>query len=388
MRAVIVGGSLAGLRSAEALRDEGFTGQIVVIGAEWHEPYNRPPLSKSVLTAPGGGSAQPLPRDSDADIEWRLGQPVVECDLERAIVTTADGGTLGFDYVVAATGLRPRRLPVGGPAAGRYVLRTIEDARALAGELRRDARVVVVGAGFIGCEIASTARLLGCRVTVVAPERVPMEQALGPILGAAMQRRHELAGVEFRMNSATLGFDGRDKAERVLLGDGTELVADVVIEAIGCVPQVEWLAGNGLDLTDGVLCDGSLRAAGTERLFAAGDVARFPIPLLDAVPRRFEHWTMADESARHVARAIVTDGSMQPFAPLPSFWTDQQGIRVQGYGMPSLADSSELVTGHLEGDVIVEYRRAGSRIGLAGIGHRRELRALAQALTPAKDELS
>ena len=369
-RVVVVGASMAGLRAAEAVRKAGYAGEVVVIGDEPHMPYNRPPLSKTALgTAPDDLSFR-IPRHA-RDATWRLGEPVTAADLSARTVTLSGGDTLGWSGLVIASGLRPRRLPLPGP--DRCVIRTIEDAARVRAALRPGTRLVVVGAGFVGCEVAAAARTLGARVDVVAPERVPVERPLGPLLGAALQRRHEAHGVRFHLGTVPVEY----REASVVLGDGTELPADLVVEAVGCTPATEWLAGTGLDLTDGVLCDNALRAGGRPDVVACGDLARFPNPLFDAVPRRVEHWTMATDTgkragttlARHLTGAV---GDEPPFAPLPSFWSDQYGFRLQSYGAVGPADDVRVLEGDPDGEVAVGYHRTGRLTGvvLLGLGAR------------------
>jgi 3-phenylpropionate/trans-cinnamate dioxygenase ferredoxin reductase subunit len=387
LRAVIVGGSLAALRSAEALRKGGFPGEIVVIGDEPHMPYNRPPLSKDALFPPrdDAGSAPDLsfriPRHAQ-DVQWRLGERVTAADLAARTVTLAGGETLRWDGLVVATGLRPRRLAVPGPQAGRHVIRTLDDAAAFRKELTPGARLVVIGAGFIGCETAAVARAAGLDVDVVAPEQVPIERPLQALLGQAVQQRHEAQGVRFHLGAVPVRFGGADRVTSVTLSTGEELPADLVIEAVGCSPNTEWLDGNGLDLTDGVLCDNLLRVEGRPDIVACGDIARFPNPLFGDVPRRVEHWTMVTDTGKkagHTLAQHLTAATAQapapavPFAPIPSFWSDQYDLRIQSFGAVSLgSDDVRVLEGDLAADVAVGYHRADRLVGvvLIGLAHR------------------
>ncbi|WP_410590215.1 NAD(P)/FAD-dependent oxidoreductase [Amycolatopsis sp. lyj-23] len=369
-RVVVVGASLAGLRAAEAVRKTGYAGEVVVVGDEPHMPYNRPPLSKTALGAEPEDLAFRIPRHA-RDVTWRLGEAVTSADLTARTVTCAGGDVLGWSGLVIASGLRPRRLPLPGP--DRCVVRTREDAARVRSGLRPGARLVVVGAGFIGCEVAAAARALGAEVDVVAPERVPVQRPLGPLLGAALQRRHEAHGVRFHLGTVPVGY----RAASVVLGEGTELPADLVVEAVGGTPATEWLAGTGLDVTDGVLCDNALRAGGRPDVVACGDLARFPNPLFDAVPRRVEHWTMATDTGKRagttLGRHLTGSGADEPpFTPLPSFWSDQYGFRLQSYGAPGLGDDSRVLEGDPDGEVAVGYHRAGRLTGvvLLGLGGR------------------
>lgn len=378
--AVIVGGSMGGLRAAEQLRACGWTGPVTVVGAERHAPYNRPPLSTSLLERPAEGATPTAsanrwlaavalrPRATADAIAWRLGRRAVAASLAERTVALDDGAELRWDALVVATGLRPRRLPLPGGAADRHVLRTLDDAARLRPRLAPGARVVIVGGGFVGCELAATARMLGCDVTVVEPASAPMAHALGADLGTAVARHHAARGVRFRLGRAVRAFvppPGRaDRIARVELDDGSALAADVVVEAVGSLPNVEWLDGNGLDLRDGVLCDDALRVEGRPDVVAVGDVARFPNPRVDAVPRRVEHWSMAAETARCAARTLVAgaDGpARRPFAPLPTFWSDQFDLRIQGFGAFALGERRAVLAGAL--DDVASGVAVGSYIG-------------------------
>lgn len=375
-RVVVVGASMGGLRAAEAVRKAGFAGEIVVLGDEPHPPYNRPPLSKAPPPEMSRlGFRMPKPAQ---EIQWRLGTTVASADLTGRTVTLADGEELAWDGLVAATGLAPRRLALPGPVEGRRVLRTVDDAAALYASLTPGTRLVVIGAGFIGCEIAATARSLGVEVDVVAPESVPMERPLGAELGAAMRRRHEAAGVRFHLGTVPAEFAGRDTVAAVVLADGTRLAADIVIEAVGCVPNVAWLAGNGLDLNDGLECDGRLRVQGRPDVVACGDLARFPNALFDDVPRRVEHWTMVIDTARRagasLGRSLIgEDDGPAAFAPVPTFWSDQYGERLQSFGAVDVgAGDIRVLEGDPDGEVAVGYHRDGELVGvvLLGMGER------------------
>ncbi|MBM7087098.1 FAD-dependent oxidoreductase [Streptomyces sp. NPDC012461] len=396
----VVGASLAGLRTAEQLRAAGHTGPVTVLGDERYQPYNRPPLSKELLSAPDRPAPEELHakvafrrRASVADVDFRLGLPVVGADLGRGRLTLEDGSAVTFDGLVAATGLRPRRLGLPGPAAGRYALRTLDDCVALRGVLGAGRRVVVVGAGFIGCEVAATALRLGCRVTVVEPTGAPMNRVLGDVLARAVQRHHERAGIAFVLGRSLAGFTGDTRVSGVELDDGTRLDADVVVEAVGCVPNTEWLAGNaGLDLSDGVRCDNRMLADGSDRLVAAGDVARFPNPLFDDVPRRVEHWSIPADTARRAAATLTAllagdAPDPAPFTPVPSFWSDQLDLRLQSFGSPGLADEVRVEEGdpdRLPDGVLALYYRQAVHVGTVAVNlppaRQRELRGAFAAL--------
>jgi NADPH-dependent 2,4-dienoyl-CoA reductase/sulfur reductase-like enzyme len=373
---IIVGASMGGLRAAEALRRFGYAGAITVIGEESHAPYNRPPLSKEVLAAEVSHEAVAFPqRDSTADVNWLLGTRVDSADLEHCTVTDSNGETHPYSTLIIATGLRPRRLQVtNSELSGRHAVRTLDDAIALRSDLKPGAKVVVLGAGFIGCEVAATARKLGCEVTVVAPGVHPMIRPLGIELARELERRHEAMGVEFRMKTAVTDLVGTKRVEGVVLDSGETLACDVLVEAIGSHPNTEWLEGNDLDLSDGVLADNDLHAvkadgASWSNVFVIGDVARFANPLFDDVARRVEHWNIPTDTAKRVAQVFnrVAEG---PFAPIPSFWSDQYDMHILAYGLLALADEVKLIAGELEGECVFGYYRGGKMVGVCGIGMR------------------
>ena len=377
---VIVGAGLGGLRAAEALRANGFTGTITVVGDEEHLPYNRPPLSKEALA--GGIDVAGLEfrrKASIDDVDWRLGSAAVASDLGARTVTLADGTVLAFDGLVVASGIRPRRLPIPGPDAGQHVLRTAADALDVRGILRPGAHVLIMGAGFIGCETAATARKLGAEVAIVAIDEQPMVRPLGAELGAGMRRRHEEHGVRFHLGHTIDAFDGDGRVQAAILSDGTELPADLVIEAVGSVTNAEWLAGNGLDLSDGLLTDSAMQVA-TELapVVAVGDIARHPNALFGSVARRVEHWNMPTETGRRAGATLAAllagdEPDRGPFTGMPSFWSDQYHHKLQSFGMPGLADRIELVEGDVDGPCIVEYHDASGLVGVVGVDRTAEL---------------
>ncbi|MER7894641.1 FAD-dependent oxidoreductase [Streptomyces sp. NPDC096046] len=384
-RVVVTGASMGGLRAAEQLRAAGWAGAVTVVGAEPHMPYNRPPLSKEVLAGKAPFESLAFtPKASTADVEWRLGTKAVAARLSERIIELDDGETLSYDGLVVATGMRPRRLRCPGPTAGRHTVRTLADAQALRDALTRPgARVVVVGAGFIGCEVAASAVGLGVtEVTVVDPLPLPMLEPLGELLARALLKRHGKRGVRFALGAPVAGFEGTDggrgRVTGVVLGDGTVLPADVVVECVGSVANTEWLEGNGLDLSDGVLTDEQLRVGGLPHVVAVGDVARFPNARYDGVPRRVEHWSIPTDTARHAARSLAshlhgTDGGLAPFAPLPTFWSDQHDFRLQSFGAPVLgADDVRVLDGDPEGDpegdLLVGYHRDDRLVGVVALG--------------------
>ncbi|MGW1782687.1 NAD(P)/FAD-dependent oxidoreductase [Streptomyces sp. NPDC002143] len=376
-RVLVAGASMAGLRAAEQLRSAGWTGAITIVGDEPHMPYNRPPLSKEVLAgkAPFASLAFRL-RPSVADVHWRLGARIAASSLSARTVELDDGETIPYDGLVVATGMRPRRLRCPGPLAGRHTVRTLDDAQGLREELTRPgARLVVVGAGFIGCEVAATAVGLGvAEVTVVDPLPLPMVGPLGELVAHALLKRHEDRGVRFVLGTGVTGFEGDDRVTGVALDDGTVLPADVVLESVGSLANTEWLDGNDLDLSDGVLTDAALRVGGRPDVVAVGDVARFPNARYDGVPRRVEHWCIPTDTAKHAARALVAhlvgaEADPAPFAPLPAFWSDQHDFRLQAFGAPALGkDDVRVLDGDPDGDALIGYHRHDRLVGVVALG--------------------
>jgi 3-phenylpropionate/trans-cinnamate dioxygenase ferredoxin reductase subunit len=373
---LIVGASMGGLRAAEALRRFGYAGPITVIGEERHAPYNRPPLSKEVLAAEVSHEAVAFPqRESTADVNWVLGTRVESADLEHGTVTDSNGETHAYGTLIIATGLRPKRLAIqNGELVGRHAVRTLDDAIKLRKDLKPGARVVVIGAGFIGCEVAATARKLGCEVTIVGPGAHPITRPLGVELAKELQRRHEAMGVKFFMKTAVTDLIGTTAVEGVVLDTGEIVFCDVIVEAIGSHPNTEWLEGNDLDLSDGVLADNDMRAVRANgeawpNVFAIGDVARFANPLFDETARRVEHWNIPTDTAKRVAQVFNGQAEGQ-FAPIPSFWSDQYDMHILAYGLLALADEVKLIAGEIEGECVFGYYREGKMVGVCGIGMR------------------
>ena len=390
---IIVGASMGGLRTAEALRRSGYAGGITVIGDEVHAPYNRPPLSKEVLAADVNHDAVAFPiADALSDVEWILGRRVQSVDLEKNLLLDDQGTQYHFDAVVIATGLRARRLGLPAqPSVGSHVIRSLDDAVALRAEIKEGTRVVVYGAGFVGCEVAATARKLGAHVTVVGKGALPLLRPLGAELATKIQSLHESNGVRFFMDSTITKVSGGDRVESVLLNSGVELYTQVLIEAIGSEPNLELLQGNDVDLDGGIGVDPNLRVLRPstggvwENAYVVGDVARFPIPAFAPRSRRVEHWNLPTEMGRQVGKVLAAqfsgdpDASAQalaaPFAPIPSFWSDQFDMSLLAYGLLDDADDIRLLEGEADGDCIYGYFSEGELMGVCGVGMRSKVMA-------------
>ena len=374
---VVVGASLAGLRAAETLRREGYEGRVVLVGAEDREPYDRPPLSKQVLAGEvdvDRVALRPAGYD-DLDLDLRLGVRAVALDASAREVTLAGpaaGATevVGFDGLVIATGATPRLLPsmVAYPVPdGVFVLRSLDDALAIRDRLDGRPRVVVVGAGFIGSEVAATCRLRGLDVTVLEALPAPLVRGLGPVLGAVCGDLHRDHGVDLRLNVGVEGFEGAGRVERVRLDDGSTVGADLVVVGVGVAPVTEWLDGSGLTVDNGVVCDSTLLAA--PGIVAAGDVARWPNPLFDGEPARLEHWTNASDQGVAAARRLLHGDAEGPeeFAPVPFVWSDQYDRKIQTAGQFRGDDRMEIVHGSLEERRFVAvFGRNGRLVGTLG----------------------
>jgi NADPH-dependent 2,4-dienoyl-CoA reductase/sulfur reductase-like enzyme len=368
----IVGMSLAGLRAAETLRREGFDGRIVAIGEEDHLPYDRPPLSKEVLRGESEPDEIALRKQGvdDLDLDWRRGARATALDVAAREVVLHDGERVEFDGLVIATGATPRRLPNQPALAGLFTLRTIDDAIAVRETFASNPKVVVIGAGFIGAEVAATCRTRGLDVTVLEALPHPMVRGLGPDLGDVIAAIHRDHGVDLRTNVAVEGFvgDGEHAVRGVQLGDGTFVDADVVVVGVGVVPVTDWLAGSGLTVDNGVVCDATCAAA--PGIVAAGDVARWPNALFDGASMRLEHWTNATEQGVHVARRLLGDET--PFAPVPFVWSDQYDRKIQTVGVVGADADVHIAHGSLaERQFVALFGRNGRLTGALGFNRAR-----------------
>ena len=395
---VVVGASLAGMRAAETLRREGFDGELTVVGEEADAPYDRPPLSKQVLAGDWAPERIALYDDeslADLRLTWRLGARAVGFDAASRTVRLADGERLAADGVVIATGARTRTLAGAEGLAGVYTLRTLADSLAIRSEFdAAPQRVVVVGAGFIGAEVAATARGRGLEVTMVEMAETPLERVLGAEMGKVCAEVHRDQGVDLRTGVGVEALVGSPEAaespqapggeqraddpstcarrvRQVALTDGTRLDADVVVVGVGVIPNTEWLEGSGLRIDDGVVCDETCLAA--PGVVAAGDVARWPNRLFGQ-SMRVEHWDNAIEQGMAAARRLLAGEAAEPFAPVPWFWSDQYDRKIQLAGRSGPDDDVVVVTGSPgERRFAAVYGRAGRIVAVLGFNRPRHV---------------
>ncbi|MWA03513.1 hypothetical protein F8568_024650 [Actinomadura sp. LD22] len=362
---VIVGASVAGVAVADELRRLGYEGAVTLVGDEPHLPYDRPPLSKDLLTGRTGPDRILLREPghyADRGIDLVLGVPAV--GLRGTHVALSDGRVLAPGAVVIATGARAR--PLGEPRPTLVTLRGLDDGLHLRRRLADAPRLVIAGGGFIGAEVAASARALGVDVTLIEAAPLPFAHLLGGQVAAALLRPHRDAGVRVLTGAPVQRVDHVDGSERVHLPDGRVVHGDLVLAGIGSLPNTGWLDGSGLSIGDGVLCDAT-GATGVPGVYAVGDVAAWYEPEAGRHVRH-EHWTGATEQARSVAARILgREPKAAPGAGVPYLWSDQYGSRIQALGRPEVADEIQVVRGSLEADSFaVLYGREGRLVGAAG----------------------
>ncbi|HET6510236.1 MAG TPA: FAD-dependent oxidoreductase [Baekduia sp.] len=379
-RVVVVGASLAGLRAAQAVRSAGHAGALVVVGDERHAPYTRPPLSKQLLAGEQEHADCAFPVPETLDAEWRLGAAAVALDRERKVLALADGAEVGYDRLIVATGARARRWP--DQVDGVHTLRDVDDALALRAALdARPGRVAIVGAGFVGCEVAATARKAGIDVTLIDVAPRPL-LPLGAELGERAAELHRAHGVDLRLGTAVAAVD----AGGVTLDGGARVDADVVLVALGAIPNTEWLASSGLALDErgGIVCDGTLTSVTDDDILAAGDVVSWPHPLAAGEVVRVEHWTVAAEHGALAGRNALADaGERTAHVAPPYFWSDQYDVKIQAVGFPARAATLEVV----EEDgprLVAEARDADGRlVGAIAFNNAKKLAAYRRELASA-----
>jgi 3-phenylpropionate/trans-cinnamate dioxygenase ferredoxin reductase subunit len=389
-RIVIVGASLAGGRAAETLRAEGFDGRIVMIGAEPERPYERPPLSKHVLRGDAADEKvflRPTTYYGEQSIELRLGVRATRLDPRHRLIELDAGQTEPFDKLLIATGARVRRLPVpGADLPGVFYLRTLADARAIRAASEEASHVVVVGAGFIGAEVAASSKMRGLDVTVLEMLPVPLQRGLGDAVGQIYGEIHRERGVDLRLREGIAAFRGNGRLEQVVTASGATIDCDLAVVGVGVTPETEWLEGSGIDLDNGVVVDEYCRTSDSN-VFAAGDVASWWHPIL-AERLRVEHYENAQNQGVAAAKAMI--GKAEPYAPVPFFWSDQYDLTMQYVGHATGRD--EVV---FRGDVasrrfLAFYVRDGRLRAALGINRFRDVSAARRiirdgiAVTPEK----
>lgn len=364
---VIAGASLAGLRTAQAVRAEGHRGALIIVGDESHRPYNRPPLSKDLLAGVTRPANCALEHD-DLAADWVLGHRIVALDRRHHAIELEDGTHIPFERLIIATGARARAWPGSNATLdGVLTLRTIDDALELAGRLRRSSRAAVIGAGFLGCEVAASARQLGVGVLMVEPAPTPMA-TLGAAVGNWCAGIHRDHGVDLRTETHVTRLLGDDRLEAVELSDGSTHECDIAIVALGAIPNGEWLQGTDLALPNGSLAtDATLSAPLDDCILGAGDIVTFPHHLLDGEELRIEHWSNAVEQGTLAGHNALRDpADRQPLQTTPAFWSDQYEHRIQAVGFPARAQETRLLEGS-----ITEHRYVA-----AGFDHGRLISAV------------
>ena len=386
MGVVIVGGGLAAARTAEQLRRSEYTGRITIVSDEVHLPYDRPPLSKEVLRKEVDDVAlKPREWYDEKDITLRLGSAATVLDTAGQTVTLGDGTVLGYDELVIATGLVPRRIPAFPDLEGIRVLRSFDESMALRSHASAARHAVVVGAGFIGCEVAASLRSLGVDVVLVEPQPTPLASVLGEQIGELVARLHRDEGVDVRLGVGVAEVRGQGHVDTVVLTDGTELTADLVVVGIGSRPATEWLEGSGIEVDNGVICDEAGRTS-APNVWALGDVASWR----DATGHqaRVEHWSNVADQARVVVPALLGQ-DVPTNVVVPYFWSDQYDVKIQCLGEPEANDVVHLV----EDDgrkFLAYYERDGVLVGVVGgglPGKVMKVRAKIAAATPIAEML-
>lgn len=376
-RIVVLGTGPAGGWAATSLRDAGFDGEILLVGEEPHLPYERPPLSKTALLSDAGTDAVPVhPEGSyrDRRIEW-----VCACattiDAQRKVLQLSDGGETGFDKLVIATGCRPRRLELpGADLPGVHYLRTLEDARVLRERLDKARHVAVIGGGWIGLEVASTARSLGIAVTLLETAPRLCTRSLGDGPARFLKSLHVANGVDVRLGASIAGLRGSNRVEEVVLSDGAALSVDTVVVGIGALPNAEIAAAAGIEVDNGIVVDAHGRTS-VEGIYAAGDVTLQPNSFW-GLPLRLESWENAQNQGIHVARSIM-GASDKGYDEVPWIWSQQHGHGIELMGFPpGPTDETVLLGSYGQGKFLEAYLRDGYLWGAIAVDMARELKVL------------
>lgn len=369
-RTVIVGSSVGGVRTAQSLRSEGYDGEIILVGEERELPYDKPPLSKGLLLGTSTADSVQLLTQEAADlagIRLLLGYRAKSLDVAANLVELEGFGPLSYDQLVVATGARARTSP-WGERPGIHVIRTLQDARMLRQDLLAGGPVVVVGGGFIGAEVASSARMLGLEVTMVDPLPVPMSRVFDAEIGKWFAGLHERHGVRSLFDVGVEAVDGAGRDFRVRLTDGSSVSAAVVVIGIGAEPNDDWLRSSGLVIDNGLVCDEYCRAVDVRNVYGVGDVARWFHPTYRA-EMRVEHWTNAVDQAVCVAHNIVHPDDARPYAPLEYVWSDQHDWKIQVVGRTSGVSTEHVIFGDpaVDNRFAVLYTPDGTTISGAAV---------------------
>ncbi|WP_309112269.1 FAD-dependent oxidoreductase [Saccharothrix sp.] len=370
-RVVIAGGGLAGLRAGERLRELGFQGEIVIVSAERHLPYHRPALSKEAINGELHAADLRLTISRELNAIWRLGTAATHLETDRRVVGLPGGEELRYDGLIIATGVEPRHLQ-GAPRQDSriHVLRTVDDAIAIKQAINStQGLVVVIGGGLIGCEMAASVKTMGRDVAIVSRSNTLLGSAVGKNIADTVTEAHRARGVRMAMGVKIRHWMPQAGGVAIHLSDGQVFVAAVVVIAVGASPSVAWLRGSGLVLEDGVLCDPTCHVVGASDIVAAGDVARWPNLRFGGQPRRVEHWLNAVEMGRAAAENLLAGReSSRPFTPVPRFWTEQYGMRIQGSGLPSMGkDTTTLAGSKKDHRTITGFIDGGRLVGMVGL---------------------
>ncbi len=381
--ALVIGASVAGVRVVQALHARGYDRPVVLLDREPRAPYDKPALSKSVLTSPGTEPLALLRDDDLHDVELRLGTEVTALDAAARHLTTADGEVIGFGPLIVATGSAPRRHRALDGFEGVHHLRTRDDAMAIRSAFARRPRVVVVGAGFIGGEVASSARSLDLEVTIVEAGPLLLGRLMPPAVAGYASELHRRYSVRVLCGRTVVGGRGTTRIEELELDDGTRLPADLVVVGIGTTPATGWLDGSGLSTADGVRCDSELAVHGLPDAWAVGDVAAWTDPVTGRT-RRTEHWTTAREQASYVADALVDGGARGPFSTTGYVWTDQHGVRIQHVGEAGPGTETRVEPTRDGRGRLFVHHRDDVVTGATGFDAPRDLLAVRRLLTTAR----
>ena len=391
----VVGASLSGWRAAQELREQGFDGRLIIIGAEYRAPYDRPALSKDFLS--GQVDAEDLAlssaqEETDLGAEWRLGQPAVQLDSRAGSIVLADGSEIRADGVVIATGATRATVTGAGKVPGSHLLHTLDDALALRGDLRAGARVVVVGGGLVGAEVAATAQSLGARVMLIDSQHLPLVRTLGIEMAPLCARLHEDHGVRTKFGTPVTRVLGDKWVTGVELADGRVVPADVVVVGVGAYPATQWLRGSGVKVRDGVLSDAGC-VTSLPNVVAVGDVVRYHC-VHRGHKQRFDHWSHAMNQPPVAVRNLLARTTLSHFTALPHFWSRQYGSTLQfaGYGGPK--DKIDVVDGSPDArKFVATYKRGGRTVAVFAMNSPKQFAVYRRRLTnllspPAKPEIS